>query len=179
VNLLSLSRFAVIDFETANRSPASACALSLVNVNGNEATLILSEVLLTNETNFDFEPLHGISRDCSLAGRKFEDLWPTLESTLRAAGHCVVAHNASFDRRVLESCLRRARIRPPKLRYFCTMNLAQAIWGLRPATLPAVCAHLGIPLKHHDPASDAMAAAQIVIAARTEKLRRAIAEEQS
>jgi DNA polymerase-3 subunit epsilon len=37
--------------------------------------------------------------------------------------------------------------------------------------LPDVCSYLGLPLRHHDPASDAEACAQIVIAARKQALQ--------
>ena len=36
---------------------------------------------------------------------------------------------------------------------------------MSPAKLPDVCAYLGLPLRHHDPLSDAEASARIVIAA--------------
>src|SRR5947209_2554865 len=54
----------------------------------------------------------------------------------------------------------------PPLPFVCTVQVARRTWGLRPANLPAVCKHLNIPLKHHDPLSDAEAAACILIAAR-------------
>jgi DNA polymerase-3 subunit epsilon len=46
------------------------------------------------------------------------------------------------------------------------MELARKTWRIYPTRLPDVCAHLGLALKHHDPASDAEACARIVIAAR-------------
>jgi len=42
---------------------------------------------------------------------------------------------------------------------------ACAKWRLPSARLPAVCAHLGIPLDHHNAISDAEACARIAIAA--------------
>jgi len=58
-----------------------------------------------------------------------------------------------------------AQVAPPDLAFRCTVRLARAVWQLRPTTLPDVCAHLRIPLRHHDALSDAEACARIVIAA--------------
>jgi DNA polymerase-3 subunit epsilon len=43
------------------------------------------------------------------------------------------------------------------------MKLARRLWNLKPTKLPDVCRHLGITLKHHDAASDALACAKIVL----------------
>jgi DNA polymerase-3 subunit epsilon len=48
------------------------------------------------------------------------------------------------------------------------MRLARQAWNVRPTTLPDVCRHLGIRLRHHDPLSDAEACAKIVLAARAD-----------
>ena len=44
-------------------------------------------------------------------------------------------------------------------------GVARSVWNLRPTTLPAVCEHLDLPLRHHDVLSDAEACAGIVLAA--------------
>jgi DNA polymerase III subunit epsilon len=43
--------------------------------------------------------------------------------------------------------------------------LARKAWSLKPAALPNVCAHLNIPLKHHDAESDSHACARILLSA--------------
>jgi DNA polymerase-3 subunit epsilon len=48
------------------------------------------------------------------------------------------------------------------------MKLTRRVWKLESAKLNVICAHLGIPLKHHDAASDAEACARVVLAARRE-----------
>jgi DNA polymerase-3 subunit epsilon len=45
------------------------------------------------------------------------------------------------------------------------VRLARRVWGIYPTRLSDVCRRLGIPLRHHDAASDAEACARIVIAA--------------
>jgi DNA polymerase-3 subunit epsilon len=66
---------------------------------------------------------------------------------------------------VLETCCRTARLSAPQAPYECTVRLARKTWNLFPTKLPDVCRHLGIPLRHHDAASDAHACARIVLAA--------------
>jgi DNA polymerase-3 subunit epsilon len=46
------------------------------------------------------------------------------------------------------------------------MQMARAVWNVRPTTLPDVCRFLGIALNHHDALSDAEACARIMIAAK-------------
>jgi DNA polymerase-3 subunit epsilon len=46
------------------------------------------------------------------------------------------------------------------------VKLARQTWRLYPTKLPNVCNYLGIPLDHHNAASDAEACARIVLAAR-------------
>jgi DNA polymerase III subunit epsilon len=95
---------------------------------------------------------------------KFADAWPSLAPLLEGASS-LVAHNASFDRRVLSVCCKAAGLHVPALPFLCTVQLARRTWGLKPNDLPSVCRHLGIGLIHHEPGSDAEACARIVIAA--------------
>lgn len=177
MQLHELSRFVSIDFETATAAHSSACAIAVVRVEDEDITVIVNEVLRTNVRNFDFAALHGITEERSRHGREFSEVWTRIEEALNLTDNRVVAHNATFDRRVLQSCLRRSRIRSPRLRFFCSMHIAQATWGFSPSTLTAVCEKLGIELRHHDPLSDAMAAAQIVIRARKERFLRSASGE--
>jgi DNA polymerase-3 subunit epsilon len=161
----AMTQFVAIDFETANYSPDSACAIGLVAVKG--IRIIRREHFLIRppDRQFVFTYLHGISWDDVRDAPTFEELWPTLE-TLTAEADFLAAHNASFDRRVWESCCRTYRLHRPVREFVCTVTLARKLWGLHPAKLPDVCRHLDIPLHHHQADSDAEACARIVIAAR-------------
>ena len=53
----------------------------------------------------------------------------------------------------------------PQQRFACTVRAARQAWSFRPTRLPDVCRYLAIPLRHHDPGSDAHACAQIALAA--------------
>ena len=90
---------------------------------------------------------------------------------LLAPARFVAAHNAKFDRRVLNACCARYRLRPPRRRFVCTVELAHRQWPFASARLPDVCRRLGIPLRHHDAGSDALACARVVLAAGAEGWR--------
>lgn len=113
---------------------------------------------------FEFTYLHGISWDKVAGEPVFGAVWPQMLGLLDGA-EFIAAHHASFDEGVLRACVRSARLPMPTLPFQCTVTLARKTWNIFPTKLPNVCRHLGIPLKHHDAASDAEACAQIVIAA--------------
>jgi DNA polymerase III subunit epsilon len=111
-----------------------------------------------------FTHVHGINWNMVKSTSKAADAWQSLSPLLDGASH-LVAHNASFDRRVLAACCAANGLPAPELPFLCTAQIARRHWGLKPNDLPSVCRRLGIGLKHHDAGSDAQACARIVIAA--------------
>jgi DNA polymerase III subunit epsilon len=156
--------FVAIDFETADRPADSACAVALVRVEGLRIVARKTCLLRPPRRNFLFTYIHGITWDHVANAPTFATAWAALSELLEGAAF-LAAHNASFDRRVLQTCCVAARLAVPSQPFECTLRLARRVWGLKPAKLPDVCAHLGFSLRHHDPASDAEACARIVIAA--------------
>lgn len=173
----SATSFIAIDFETANRHFASACALGIVRVQAGEILSRKLYLLDPGDVPFEFSSIHGLTRASTAGASSFGDLWPELKPDFESVPF-VVAHNAVFDRRVLQATARRSRVRLPRLRFRCSMNLAEAVWGCRPADLATMALRLEIPLRHHDPVSDAEASARIFLAAQREKFNRLAAREQ-
>ena len=159
--------FTAIDFETADYGADSACALALVRVEG--VRIVSRDLFMIRppRSRFAFTHIHGITWAHVRGERPFAEVWPEIGVRLAGAAF-LAAHNAPFDRGVLAACCAAAGHAPPSLDFLCTVRLARRAWSLARANLPAVCAHLGIALNHHDPASDAEACARIVIAARRE-----------
>jgi DNA polymerase-3 subunit epsilon len=157
--------FVAIDFETADPGADSACAVALVRVEGWEVTAKVSRLIRPPRRWIQFSYIHGIEWEHVADQPAFGQVWPELIPLLDGAKN-LVAHNAPFDRGVLRACCEAAGLEMPATPFLCTVQLARRTWNLRPANLPAVCRHLDIPLKHHDPLSDAEASARIVIAAR-------------
>jgi DNA polymerase III subunit epsilon len=160
-----MSTFAAIDFETANFRPDSACALGLVVVKGRRIVRREHYLIRPPDRQFAFTYIHGLTWDDVREAPTFAELWPVLAETLGDVDF-LAAHNASFDRRVMEACCRTYGLARPSQQFVCTVKVARTVWRLFPTKLPDVCRHLNIPLDHHQADSDAEACARIVIAAR-------------
>lgn len=153
-----------LDFETADYRRDSACAIGLARIE--DGRVVRSEGFLIRPPRPEmmFSHIHGLTWAQCESAPVFGALWPRLREWLDGV-EMIAAHNAGFDRRVLNGCCDAAALAAPALPYLCTVKLARQAWNLRPANLPAVCRHLVIDLHHHDAASDARACAEIVCAA--------------
>jgi len=166
--LTSSQRWVAIDFETANREKASACALGLV---------VIEDGFITEERSWLIQPpgnyfewrnteIHGIDEDAVAQEPEFDELWAEIGPYLDGA--VILAHNASFDIAVLRGSLDHYELEWPRSEgYYCTVSVARKAWPLLVNhKLDSVCDHCGIALMHHDAASDARACAKIALAAR-------------
>ena len=156
--------FVALDFETADYSPDSACALGLVRVENHQIVQRTYSLIKPPRRRFVFTYLHGITWEDVAHQPTFAELWPTFTPMLEGVDF-LAAHNASFDRSVLQRCCETAGLSLPRFPFRCTVHLARQTWNIYPTKLNNVCDHLGITLKHHHAASDAEACALIVIAA--------------
>lgn len=156
--------FVAIDFETADRFRDSACALAMVRVESGRIVHKVHHLIKPPRQYFEFTYLHGIDWEMVESEPDFHELWPSLKNIFKDVNF-IAAHNAAFDRSVLNACCEKSDIPPPSVPFKCTVRLARKKWGIYPTKLPDVCSYLNIPLNHHEALSDAMACAKIVIAA--------------
>jgi DNA polymerase-3 subunit epsilon len=156
--------FVAIDFETADSGRDSACAVGMVRVEQGRIVRRESRLIRPPRREFIFTYIHGIAWEDVAEAPSFGGVWKDLRDVFEGADF-LAAHNASFDRSVLEACCLSARLEPPELPFECTVRQARKRWGIRPTTLPDVCRALGLRLRHHDALSDAEACARIMIAA--------------
>jgi DNA polymerase-3 subunit epsilon len=159
-----MSTFLAIDFETANYSRDSACAVGLAVGTGGRIVDTRQFLIRPPGREFVFTHIHGLTWRSVKDAVTFDELWPTLVQYIKSADF-LVAHNAPFDRSVLEACCTRYRLTRPRKEFECTVRIARSVFGCNPAKLPDVCGLLGIPLKHHDAGSDAEACGRIVLEA--------------
>lgn len=155
--------FTAIDFETANSSRSSACALGLVQVRDGVVTAEY-DWLIDPRQRFDGMniAIHGITPSMVKGKPTFAELWPTIEPLLQ--GEIVIAHNASFDMSVLRYCLDDSSLSYPDFKYMCTYLLGKKMLQELPShKLNVVSEHFGIRLKHHDALDDARASALILL----------------
>ena len=102
-----MSNFVAIDFETANHSRTSACAVGLVHVSDGE--IIAEETLLIRppQRQFNFTHIHGITWNDVKDEPTFAELWGTIGGFI-SRGDFLVAHNAPFDLGFLRAAIQSA-----------------------------------------------------------------------
>ena len=166
-----MNTFVAIDFETATARRDSACMVGLAA--GSDGRVVLSRTYLIRppRPRFTFTRLHGLGWEDVRDAPDFAELWPVLHAWIGGTTF-LAAHNARFDRGVLHACCARYLLRPPRISFTCTMQLARVQWGIHPTNLPEVCRRLRIPLRHHDAGADSLACARVVLAAQAAGWRR-------
>jgi len=159
--------FCAIDFETACYQKASACAAGIVRVrNGSivETYYTLIKPPEGMEIIDSFTDIHGITMADVERSPDFGMVWPAFRDFI--GDDFLVAHNASFDRSVLEYCLDFYGISFPVPRFECTVQCSRRKWpDLENHKLDTVSNFLGIDLTHHEALSDALACAKIYLEA--------------
>jgi DNA polymerase-3 subunit epsilon len=158
--------FIAIDFETANATRCSVCAVGVALVKDGKISKVGSWLIRPPELYFSpFNiSIHGITENQVRKKPEFNKFWPKLWPVIK--GKPVIAHNASFDMSVIRHTFDFYGKNYPSFNYFCTIAIAKSIWpGLMNYKLPTVSEHLNISFNHHDPAEDAVAAARIAIKA--------------
>lgn len=158
--------FTAIDFETANRSPASACAIGVVRVRDG-AIVETQGHLIRPPTGADvFAPfnvhLHGIGPGHVVDAPGWGQLLPDLVEMV--GDDVVVAHNARFDMGVAAATSRAVGAPIPPWRFSCSLRMARHTFVLRSYALPSAARAAGFELRHHhDASADAEACAAIVL----------------
>jgi DNA polymerase-3 subunit epsilon len=155
--------FVAIDFETANRSRNSACAISVVCVQDNVIVKTYTQLIRPPILHFEFTYIHGITARDVRDAPTYREIHQEVLNHISGA-EFIAAHNASFDASVLNALCQYWNLQAPSTPWKCTVKIARNSWGIYPTKLPNVCDHLGIALKHHDATSDATACAKIVLA---------------
>lgn len=176
-----MPKVVALDFETANYPRDSAIALGISVIEDNAVKETRSWLFRPPGNSIyireDFIKIHGI-RPADLRDKpRFDGVWREIAVYLEGVD-LLIAHNAGFDRSVLYAVADRYGIALPRYNWQCTVNIARRTWPhLSNHKLPTVCGHLGIQLKHHDPASDAEACSKIFICSETSVDVGAIEEE--
>lgn len=158
--------FTAIDFETANSSNASACAVGLVRVRDGQVvdqTGWLIQPPAPHNVFFEINTrIHGITAaDVVNAPTWTEQLAPLAAF---AGDDVLVAHNAGFDMAVLKRACEATGDFCPPFRYACTLQVARKVYQLESYRLPFVAAEAGFAeFAHHNATADALACAHVMI----------------
>jgi DNA polymerase-3 subunit epsilon len=158
--------FVAIDFETANHSPASPCAVGLVRVrNGIIDDSFVSLFTPPEPHNWFNEfniKVHGIRPSDVADGPTWAEVLPLM---LEFIGEDVlIAHNAQFDMGVLRAAAEAVDAELPELTYLCSLAMSRRTYNLESYRLNAVAYAVGHEeFNHHDALADSDACARIVI----------------
>jgi DNA polymerase-3 subunit epsilon len=162
-----MDSWVAIDFETANGSRASACSVAVARVKGGQVTEQFATLIRPPAGHDRFEyrntQIHGIQASDVVDAPGWRHVWGHLGEFI--GDDPLVAHNASFDTSVIRAANSAAGLPWPAMRYACTMVIAKQTWPMRSYRLPDVALAAGVDLtRHHEAASDTLAAAGILVA---------------
>lgn len=161
------TKILAIDFETANHNANSACQIGVVRIEDWRVVDAKAWLIRPPSDDFVFTYIHGIEWEHVANEPGLDGLWGELRPWFEGLDY-MAAHNAPFDRGVLQaSCLHHNLVAPP-MPFLDTVQVARKVWKIFPTKLNLVCAQLGIPLQHHEALSDAKACAEILIRAKAE-----------
>jgi DNA polymerase-3 subunit epsilon len=158
--------FTAIDFETANGSSASPCAVGLVKVAEGKIVDTFSTLIQPPYPNDWFATgnikIHGIRPADVADAPSWEDALAEMVSFI--SGDDLIAHNAGFDMGVLKASAQLVDATLPDLRYGCSLIMARKTYNLESYRLNQVAYAIGLEeFDHHDALADSDACARIVI----------------
>ncbi|AOY55792.1 MAG: hypothetical protein RI933_461 [Actinomycetota bacterium] len=158
--------FTAIDFETANGSPASPCAVGLVKVSDGKITDSLGFLISPPYPNNWFH--EGNIRVHGIRPSDVEDAASAIEALnlifAFSAGDVLVAHNAPFDMGVLRATAQLLDFKTPETGYTCSLAISRKTYNLDSYRLNQVAYAIGHEeFDHHDALADADACARIIL----------------
>ena len=154
-----------IDFETSGHASNAACALGMARIESGNVVDTFYSLIRPPSSKILFTQIHGLTWAMLESAPRFATLWPKIAGFLANADY-LLAHNAPFDRKVLYGCCQHIGVSVPEQPFLCTLKGCRMVFDLPSNSLATVCAHFGIPLQHHNAASDAMACANIYLQLR-------------
>lgn len=158
--------FTAIDFETANGSPASPCAVGLVKVRDGKIVDEFIATFMPPAPHDWFAPdnirIHGIKKEDVENGHTWAEILPVMLEFIE--DDVLIAHNAPFDMGVLNKASEAIAFDLPKVYYGCSLALARKVYNLESYRLTSVAYAIGHEeFDHHDALADADACARIMM----------------
>ena len=156
---------AVIDFETANDDPSSACQVGYVIIKKNKIYKIGSFYIKPKTNDFKYTYMHGITASMVKNKLDFHKVWPKIQKEFKGIDY-FAAHNAPFDKRVLDNCLNKFKFKKNLIKFICTLQISRIYWkkgiDVNNHQLSTIAKKIKFNLNHHEAESDAIACAKII-----------------
>lgn len=156
---------AVIDFETANDDPTSACQVGYVIIKKNKVHKIGSSYIKPKTNDFKYTYKHGITANMVKKELDFHRVWSKIQKEFKGIDY-FAAHKAPFDKRVLDNCLDKFKFEKNLIRFICTLQISRIYWkkgiDIDNHQLSTIAKKIKFNLNHHEAESDAIACAKII-----------------
>ena len=135
-HIASSDTWIAIDFETATREPTSACALGIAVVRDGSVAERRSWLIQPpfNEYEFWNTRVHGLGPEDTELAPDFREVWFEVQPLL--AQGPLLAHNASFDVRVLRALIASHELPARAYEYACTVSMARKAFPRSPPAHP-------------------------------------------
>lgn len=159
IDKLAAGNYVAFDFETANNSQLSACAIGMVVFENFEEKEAIYTLIQPAAPGFIHSWIHGITaRDVVGA--------PTLAETLALMYETmhlmpIIAHNMPFDYGVMRASFNYFGMAMPQHIRLCTVQASRKLVHTPNHKLNTLADYFNIPLVHHEALSDARAAGLI------------------
>ena len=160
-----MSDFVAVDLETATSSHNSSCAIGIAVVQRGEITHTEEWLIRPPENHYEDINIriHGITAEQTENSPNFPEVWELVQSFI--GNSLVVAHSAaSADMSFIRKSSNHYDFTPPNFHYVCSRDMARLMWPNRLSyRLKDLSKEFEIELNHHDPVSDAKAAAKLAL----------------
>ena len=159
-------KICAIDFETANRSMASVCAVGISTMEDGAVAESYYSLIRPEKDIGYFSPMniavHGIRPEDVRDAPDFRTVYSEMRLYLEDA--VVVAHNARFDMSCLRAACLHNGLPVPHLEYFDSVTLSRRVFPqLEHHRLNDMCDYLHVELEHHNALSDSYGCLMIVV----------------
>lgn len=156
-----------LDFETANSSRSSACAVAAVKYDFSWNEIARYETLINPHQPFDVFNImiHGITESDVAFAPDIDEAMAHVFSLIEPKS-IIVCHNSAFDMSVLRHSLGMKPIDIPDFSFACTYRIAASVLPKNISySLPDVADQCGVgaDLVHHNAGSDASTCAKIFL----------------
>lgn len=153
-----------IDFETANSSRSSPCAVGLAWIENGAIAASGYHLIRPKVPDFGFYEtrIHGITAKDVQDSPEFPEVFAHIRPYL--ASHVLLCHGSAFDVSVLIATAKSYGLALEPFDVLCTLQLARRLWpGRGGHSLSHIAQYLDVSFQHHYAEDDALMSARIAV----------------
>lgn len=161
-----MSKFYVIDVETANADYSSICQIGIAEFNNGQLTNTW-ETLVNPNDYFDGMniSIHGITKKMVKHSPTFSEIYEKIKQTTE---NNIVFHHMPFDRIAINRACELNQLELIRTDWLDSAKVVRRTWeefAYSGYGLSKITNHLGIKFKHHNALEDAIATGKVLLAA--------------